>query len=114
MTTRIDPGCPTGTDSHVVTLLRVVSWLNLVLSTAVAIFIWIFFRQIDVPVGVGTPLPVIEYDTVTNWAAIGVGTALLIQGIISYAALQALASITQDVTGIRISSKAAAVAASAA
>lgn len=101
----VDPSCPRDTRSPITAMLRALAWVELIGGIAAALFIWYMFRTTLEAVGVGSPIPVIEYEERTNWIGIGLGAAILLQGLLGYAVLQALASITQDVTGIRISNR---------
>jgi hypothetical protein len=101
----IDPACPTSTHSTPAAILRALSGIHLGLSIVAALVIWYFFRTADVMVGVSSPIPFPQYEEQTNWTAIGLGFAVLLQGVLSYAVLQAVASITEDVTATRITAK---------
>lgn len=108
MPSTIDPRCPSRSDSSIPGTLRALGYIDLGLSIVGAIGVVLVFGQTEIvispPGGLGIPLT----ETATNWWAGVIGAGLILQGMLAWAVLSALASIVEDVTALRITAKTAA------
>ncbi len=79
-----------------ISALRFFAWLDLIAGIVFAIIIWAKFATSEIGAGYYS-----RAETITNPIAIGIGIAVLLQGIFVWALFLVLSSIAQNLIAIR-------------
>lgn len=87
-----------GTVEHgTITLLKGFAWFDLIAGVIGAVIVWAKFSSQRVVMGLYSQTS----ETVVNPVAIGIGIAVLLQGIFTWALLRVVASIASNLIAIR-------------
>lgn len=78
--------------------LNIIAIIELVASVAMAIFVWYNYGTMDVSYGTYYTYS----ETVMNPLGVSAGTVVLVQGIIFYLVISALASMAEDIDTIKV------------
>lgn len=101
-----DPTAPATNASDVPVALRTFAWALLAVGIVSGCAVLYLFSRVTTVENVGTAFAPV-FNEVRQWSptGIGIGIGLMVQAGVTAAVLHALASITEDITAIRVTAR---------